>query len=549
MSVGQDPASALWQMFVLRGIMGGLWATPSTPGCSASARVRADPGAAAAGGAGTGRRGRLRRGVVAALPVELAAARRHHRLAAGRRQGRPRAAAAARHAAPRAARRQRRLRARPRRRGQSDDRHGRRAGRADRPPDPGARPQRGEGDGGPCRGARRPAPAGAQADMAVALATGTKAVPAAPARRSRRLASGSASCRITRRSSPAGSARGASSSASPGCCYRSSASPHSCWHSSGSDSCASGDRQLPGCSHLAAAMVGLDLGALDVVLVVVALSAPGLGKMAAWRTVRASPTRSRSGSSSRRGRARSASSPAVIERSGGMVTAPRRHRVRATTGCGSTSRVRPATPSTPTQIVEALRGRRGRRDRQGLRPHVPDAPRRQDRDGVQVPIRNRDDLSMVYTPGVARVCHGDRREPRGRPPADHQAQHRGGRHRRLRGARPGQHRAARRAAGDGGQGGAVQAVRRHRRLPDLPRHPGPRRDRRSIVKAIAPGLRRHQPRGHLGAPLLRDRGPAARGARHPGLPRRPARHGDRRARRADQRAAGGRQGARATSGW
>ena len=47
------------------------------------------------------------------------------------------------------------------------------------------------------------------------------------------------------------------------------------------------------------------------------------------------------------------------------------------------------------------------------------------------------------------------------------------------------------------------------------------------------GLRRHQPRGHLGAALLRDRGPAARAARHPGLPRRPARHGDRRARRAD----------------
>ena len=59
----------------------------------------------------------------------------------------------------------------------------------------------------------------------------------------------------------------------------------------------------------------------------------------------------------------------------------------------------------------------------------------------------------------------------------------------------------------------------------------------AIVKAIAPGLRRHQPRGHLGAALLRDRAPAARGARHPGLPRRPARHGDRRARGTAQRAA------------
>ena len=54
----------------------------------------------------------------------------------------------------------------------------------------------------------------------------------------------------------------------------------------------------------------------------------------------------------------------------------------------------------------------------------------------------------------------------------------------------------------------------------------------ATVKAIAPGLRRDQPRGHLRAALLRDRGSAARGARHPGLPRRPARHGDRRARRA-----------------
>ena len=32
----------------------------------------------------------------------------------------------------------------------------------------------------------------------------------------------------------------------------------------------------------------------------------------------------------------------------------------------------------------------------------------------------------------------------------------------------------------------------------------------AAVAAIAPGLRRHQPRGHLGAALLRDREPAAR---------------------------------------
>ena len=31
------------------------------------------------------------------------------------------------------------------------------------------------------------------------------------------------------------------------------------------------------------------------------------------------------------------------------------------------------------------------------------------------PIRNRDDLSMVYTPGVARVCTGHRRATRRTP--------------------------------------------------------------------------------------------------------------------------------------
>ena len=61
------------------------------------------------------------------------------------------------------------------------------------------------------------------------------------------------------------------------------------------------------------------------------------------------------------------------------------------------------------------------------------------------------------------------------------------------------------------------------------------------VQIIAPALRRHQPGGHRRAALLRGGAPAARPARHPGLPRRPARHRDRGARRADQRAARGRQ--------
>ena len=48
-------------------------------------------------------------------------------------------------------------------------------------------------------------------------------------------------------------------------------------------------------------------------------------------------------------------------------------------------------------------------------------------------------------------------------------------------------------------------------------------------------LRRDQPRGHQRAAVLRGRGPAQGGPRHPGLPRRPARYGDRRAGRDAQR--------------
>ena len=57
-------------------------------------------------------------------------------------------------------------------------------------------------------------------------------------------------------------------------------------------------------------------------------------------------------------------------------------------------------------------------------------------------------------------------------------------------------------------------------------------------------LRRHQPRGHLLPALLRDRGAPQGGARHPRLPRRPARHRGRRDGGAVQRAEGDRQAAR-----
>ena len=143
---------------------------------------------------------------------------------------------------------------------------------------------------------------------------------------------------------------------------------------------------------------------------------------------------------------------------------------------------------------------------------------------------------------------GDRREPGRRPPADHQAQHRRRGHRRLGRARPGQHRPGRGAAGDGGQGRAVQAVRRGRRLAGrawTPRTPtrSSRSSRRSPRSTAASTWRtsprraasrsRRRLRELLDIPVFHD-----------------DQHGTAivRAGRADQRAAGGRQGARRTSG-
>ena len=101
--------------------------------------------------------------------------------------------------------------------------------------------------------------------------------------------------------------------------------------------------------------------------------------------------------------------------------------------------------------------------------------------------KTRDDLSMAYTPGVARVCRAIADDPDEGLQPDDQAQHGGRRHRRHGRARPGRHRPGGRDAGDGGQGDAVQGVRRRGRVPDLPRHEGRRRDR-ATVKAIAPGF-------------------------------------------------------------
>ena len=111
---------------------------------------------------------------------------------------------------------------------------------------------------------------------------------------------------------------------------------------------------------------------------------------------------------------------------------------------------------------------------------------------------------------------------------------------RHRGARPRRDRSARGQAGDGRQGGPVQEVRGHRRLRHRDQPERPRQADRDHRGARA-DLRRHQPRGHQGARVLLRRAQAARAHEDPGLPRRPARHGDHRRRGDPQWAEGRRQ--------
>ncbi len=112
------------------------------------------------------------------------------------------------------------------------------------------------------------------------------------------------------------------------------------------------------------------------------------------------------------------------------------------------------------------------------RPHLRDAPRRQDRAAQQVPAedarRPLDGLHAGRRPGL----HRDRRRPLEGVRLHDQEEHRRGRHRRQRRARARRHRPGGVDAGDGGQGDAVQGVRRRRRVPDRPQHQRPRRDRR-----------------------------------------------------------------------
>ena len=162
-------------------------------------------------------------------------------------------------------------------------------------------------------------------------------------------------------------------------------------------------------------------------------------------------------------------------------------------------------------------------------------------------IRTRDDLSMVYTPGVARICMAIAEDPR-----------------RVRNLT-----IKRNAVAIVTDGSAVLGLGNIGPDAAIPVMEGKSmlfkefgsvdafpiclatQDVDEIVETVVQhraDLRRHQPRGHRRAALLRDRAAPHRAARHPRLPRRPARHRDRGHRRAHQRAQDRRQAPRGRAG-
>ena len=116
------------------------------------------------------------------------------------------------------------------------------------------------------------------------------------------------------------------------------------------------------------------------------------------------------------------------------------------------------------------------------------------------------------------VEHGRRGDRRDRRP-------------RARGHRPGG-----RDARDGGEVRPLPRVRRGGRRAHMPQDEGPGGNRPHYSPSFRL-LRRREPRGHLRAPLLRDRKKPP-GPRDPRLPRRPARDGHRPRRRAHERPQG-----------
>ena len=156
-------------------------------------------------------------------------------------------------------------------------------------------------------------------------------------------------------------------------------------------------------------------------------------------------------------------------------------------------------------------------------------------------LTNQRDLALAYTPGVAAACDEIVRDPREASNLTARGNLVARRHQRHRRAGPGRDRSARREAGDGRQGGAVQEVLRPRLLRHRAERARPGQAGRHDRRARA-DVRRHQPRGHQGARVLLHRAQVPRADEDPGVPRRPARHGDHRRRGDPQRAARRRQG-------
>ena len=200
----------------------------------------------------------------------------------------------------------------------------------------------------------------------------------------------------------------------------------------------------------------------------------------------------------------------------------------------------------PQNPFDAPVQKKGVKREDALAYHESGAPREDRGRPHQALLHRARPLAGLHTRG-GRALPGHREGAGALLPVHGPRQPGGGHLQRHGGAGPGGHRPPGRQAGHGGQGRPLQAVRRHRRL----RHRGGREGRRPLLPGRqGPGadLRRHQPRGHQGPRVLRDREPAQEGDAHPGLPRRPARHRHHLRRRAAQRAGAGRQEDRGREG-
>ena len=129
---------------------------------------------------------------------------------------------------------------------------------------------------------------------------------------------------------------------------------------------------------------------------------------------------------------------------------------------------------------------------------------------ARTPLKTRDDLSMAYTPGVARICRAIADDPE-------KVWNLTVKQNAVAVVTDG---TAVLGLGDIGPEAALPVMEGKAILfkefggvdawPVCLRHEGPGRDRPDRDRARA-GVRRHQPRGHLGAAVLRDRAAAARG--------------------------------------